>query len=338
MKRTLIILILPFFILTGCGPAVKLQRLKPAEIDMSDMRRLAVLNFEYSDRGYRTAADLIVGIIAHTIGVDAGGSSDAREAASYATEQLISALASTIYFKLIDASKLYSAGPRTPEAIQQQCQKLGIDALLTARLDSAECNLSDFAKEETVIHPETKQKVIVATPWKQQSCELVLSYRIIRPSDNSIVVQKSFSEYRHDSVPLDQVESLSDPTFLLFQMIDEIIPKILRQLVPYTVTETRFLKEDKSYDPEMKKARTLAEAGDLTGARKLYLRRWQTTHNIAAGYNAAVLFEAEGKLERAIKLLDEMITRTSDSSVVRERRRVARALKEKKAAEKQLRQ
>ncbi len=337
MKQTLIILILPLFLITGCGPAVKLKRLKPAEIDMSSMRRLAVLDFEYSNRGYRTAADLIVGIIAHSIGVDAGSSSDAREAASYATEQLIGALASTHYFKLIDASKLYSAGPRTPEAIRQQCRELGIDALLTSRLDSAECNLSDLAKEETVTHPETKQKMVVTTPWKQQSCELLLSYRIIRPSDSSIVAQKSFSEYRYNSVPLDQVESLPDPTFLLYQMIDVIIPEIPRQLVPYTVTEIRFLKEDKSYDPEMKKARTLAEAGDITKARQLYYQRWQATHNIAAGYNAAVLFEAEGKLERALKLLDEMITKTGDSSVTRERRRVARALEEKKAAEKQLR-
>ncbi len=337
MKRTLILSILSFFLLVGCGPAVKLQRLKPAEVNMSSMRRLAVLDFEYSDRGYRSVGDLIFGIIAHSVGVKSGTISDEQAAASYGTERLIGALLKTDYFTIIDASKLYRANPDNPGEVKQLCRKLGIEALLTARIDSAECNLSDFVKEETVINPQTQQKTTVTLPWKQQNCELLLSYRIIRPEDNAIIAQKSFSEYHRDAAPLGQVGSLTDPTVLYQQMLDTIISKIPSQLVPYTVTETRFLKEDKSYDPEMKKAITLAEAGNIREARKLYLQRWQVTGNIAAGYNAALLLEVEGKLTRAKKLLDEMLTRTGDSSIVRERRRVVRAIEEQKQAEKQLR-
>jgi len=337
MKLSSIIVLSLMFILMGCGPMVRLHRLKPAEINMSAMRRLTVLDFNYSHGRYNSAGDLILTIISRSAGLNYGDDYENRKTASYIANKLRAALINTHYFEIINPSKLRDISLNNGAELKEVSRTLGIDAILAGKLDDAVCELEPFFMKEKIYEPSQKQEIIVKVPWKRQKCRLSLSYSIIKTIDNTLVSEKYFSEYRSEEVSLENLTNLHEPEYWFEQMIDTIIPKISRQLVPYEITETRFLKSDKTYDPEMKRAATLAEAGSLTRARNLFLQRWQTTANPAAGYNAAILYEVTGDLEKALQLLGDVIKIDSSYSITREHRRVLEALEERKRAEEQLR-
>lgn len=324
-------------VLPGCGPMVRLHRMKPAEVDMSAMRRLAVLDFDYYRGGVDSVGDFVVGILVRSVGLDYSKDHQVSEAAYYATDELLAALRDTKYFELVDSGKLRNVNLSNTANVEKISRTLGVDAILAGDLDNIGCERENFTKEKKVYDPFKKQDVIVQVPWVRQNCSLTLSYRIIRSTGNTLVVKKSFSEYRNEKVLERNLSNLHEPKHWYLEMIDKIIPKIARQLAPYEITETRFLKVDKTHDPTMKRASALAEAGNLAQARDLFLQRWRATANPAAGYNAALLYEVEGDLENAIKLLGEIINISSDHSIVREHRRVLKALKERRRVEKQLR-
>lgn len=323
-------------ILCNCGPSVRLQRLKPAEVDMSSMRRLVVLDFDYYRGNIGSVEDFVVGIIANSVGLSYGEDHQVREAASYATSRLVAALNDTEYFEIVDSATLRDVHLRGSADVEKIGRSLGADAILAGDLDYADCLLEDFFEKEKIYDADQKKEVIGYIPWVRQNCRLTLSYRVIRTNDNILVVSKRFNEYREEEVEKSQLSDLHGPEHWYQEMVDELIPQIAKQLAPYIVYETRRLKKDTTYDAEMERAMALTEAGNLRQARDLFLQRWRTTANTAAGYNAALLCEVEGDFDSALKLLDELISISYDQSIIHERRRVLDAIEERRLAEDQL--
>lgn len=325
------------FLLSGCGPAIQVQRLKPAEIDMSSMRRLAVFDFDYYRGDVDSVEDFVVGIVARSIGVHYGEDPEIREAASYATDKLIAALRDTGYFEIANAATLRGTHLRGSTDVEKIRRSLGIDAIIAASLSYAECEIETFFKGEKVWDSGRKKKGVREDPWVRQKCQLTLSYRVVRTGGNVLEINKRFTEYRVEEAEEGRRLSLHDAEYWYREMIEEIIPQIVRQLAPYVVTETRHLKMDETDDPLMERATDLAKGGSIGRARELFLQRWQSTGNPAAGYNAVILYEVEGDLTSALKLLEELIQASNDSSILREHSLVLNAVEEQRLAEEQLR-
>lgn len=304
---------------------------------MSSMRRLVVLDFDYYRGSVDSVEDFVVGIIASSIGVHYGEDHQIREAASYATDSLIAALRDTGYFELADAFTLPDSHLLGSADVEKIYRTLGVDAILAGSLQYAECNVEKFFKEVKEWDTSRQKKVIWQYPWVRQNCRLTLSYRVIRSEGNVLKLNKRFTEYRVEEVEEGHHFSLHDAEYWYEVMIDEIIPQIARQLAPYEISETRHLKADETGDPVMERATDLARGGNIDRARDLFLQRWWSTANLAAGYNAAILYEVEGELRNALKLLEELIRISNDYSIVREHRLVLDALEDRRRAEEQLR-
>ncbi|WP_163340883.1 hypothetical protein [Desulfopila sp. IMCC35008] len=101
-----IVLVGMMFFLIGCSPTVKLQRLRPAEVDMSSMRRLALTDFDYYHGSIDSVEDFVIGIIANSAGLNYGDDIHARKAASYATNEIFNALRDTGYFDIVDMTSM----------------------------------------------------------------------------------------------------------------------------------------------------------------------------------------------------------------------------------------
>lgn len=331
-----IAMLLSLLLFNACGPAVQVRSLKPAEVDMSAMRRLVVLDFDHYSGSVDSVEDFVVGIVAHIAGIDYGSDNQIHEAASHATSKLIMALSASGYFTILDAGHLRGQHLQTMSKAQEIGRPPGAAAILAGDLDYAACERTSFFKEEKVRDSARGQDVVKDVPWVRQKCRLILSYRIVRVADNSLVVKKQFSDDRSEEAEEGSRYGLHEPSYWYREMIDGIIPQIVRQLAPYEVTETRRLKKDKTDDPEMERATVLAKNGNLGAAGQIFLQRWQSTANPAAGFNAAIFAEAEGDLEGAIALLDEVIRISSDSSIINEHRRMVNALAEQRRAEAQM--
>ena len=133
--------------LSGCGPSVRLQRLKPAEVDMSSMRRLVALDFDYYRGDVDSIEDFVVGIIARSAGVSYGEDLQVRRAASYATDELVDALKGTDYFEIVDSTALRNVHLQSGADVEKISRNLGADAILAGDIDYAECRLEDFFEE-----------------------------------------------------------------------------------------------------------------------------------------------------------------------------------------------
>jgi len=323
--------------LSGCGPSVRVQRLKPAEVDMSSMRRLVVLDFDYYRGDVDSIEDFVVGIFARSVGVSYGEDLQVRRAASYATNELVDALQETDYFEIIDSTTLRNVRLHSGTDVEKIGRNLGADAILAGDIDYAECRLEDFFEEEKRFDAVKKQEVIHYRPWVRQNCRITISYRVISVDNNVLKVKKRFSKDYEDEVEERQFSTLKEPEDWYREMIDDIIPQIAHQLAPYVISITRTLKKDTTGDAVMERAMALVKAGCLSQARELFLQRWQNTANPAAGYNASVLYEAEGDLDSAAKLLGEVIEISSDYSILREHRLLLEALDERRLVEEQLR-
>lgn len=325
------------FLLCACGPAVQVTSLKPAEVDMSTMRRLVVLEFDSSQGSADSVEDFVVGVIASGFGVDYNADAEVREAATHATDQLVAALVRTGYFTLIGSERLRGEHLLTQSKAQEIGRALGADAILAGDIERADCEIINFSKEERVHDQANGQELVKSVPWVSQRCRVELGYRVVRSADNGLVVRKYFSDERKEEAEAAELYGLHDPGHWYREMIDGFIPEIVRQLAPHEVVETRRLKEDKGYDPDMERATALAKAGNIGAARRLFVQRWRATGNTAAAYNAAILAEAEGDLEAAVALLGELIAVTSDAAILREHRRMLDALAERRQALEQMR-
>jgi len=95
-----------------------------------------------------------------------------------------------------------------------------------------------------------------------------------------------------------------------------------KQLAPYQVREHRTLMRDKTKDPRMEQADDLVKGKVYDSALEIFLDVWQQNGNVAAGFNAAVLYEVTGQLDLAISQMKSVVDRTSDKKAMREYNRL----------------
>ena len=74
----------------------------------------------------------------------------------------------------------------------------------------------------------------------------------------------------------------------------------------------------------MTTADKLVKDANYKQAIDLYYDIWYDTENVAAGYNAAILFEVHGQIDKAIALMKEVARKTGNPKAVQEVARLER--------------
>jgi hypothetical protein len=78
------------------------------------------------------------------------------------------------------------------------------------------------------------------------------------------------------------------------------------ELNPYTTTEERRILESKNKDPVFKEAKKLVRQKNYFEALLLYKKIYEETESITAGYNMALLLQADSQFIDALALLEEL--------------------------------
>lgn len=334
-KGSLIFIVL--LLCCGCGPSVKVQRFRSAEVDMSGLRRLAFAEFDYYNSNVDSIEDIVVGAIASQMGLRYGDDIERRNIASYATSAMFEALEETRYFSVIDLTSMDTGASRPVNEDLERARQFAADALFAGRIEAAECEREIFEKIGKVYDKKKKSHTSAMIPWLRQDCELTLSYKVVRVVDNQLIERKRFTERLSEEIEEKNEYHLTREEQWLEESVDKIIPQISRRLAPYHDYVKRSLKVDGMDDTEMKLAIRLAEQGQLDSARTLFLRRWHQTSNPAAGFNAALLSEARGNFAEAAALLSDIMRITNDRAVAREYEFVQELIREQEEAFRQSR-
>jgi hypothetical protein len=177
-------------------------------------------------------------------------------------------------------------------------------------------------------------------PIYLRDLKLEFTYSIMRTRDNSYIVQSE----KKSTTASDQSEiqsSLADPFDLAKEAISRALGKVASDVAPSTRIEKRTLAtltkeeaKDKELKGQMKEAAKLARR-DAVAAAAMYDSIYAGRNTFAAGYNQALLTEANEGVEAAIELMADLVQKTNNPTAASMLATMQRASASKQTAEAQ---
>ncbi len=297
----------------SCQSAVKVRHLVPARVDLSAYRDIAVLP---TDTGFswRSHPDIYFDDLDRYL---SSGTYEGRgSVGEYATIRLQETLSGTGYFRLVSPSDAKAT-------IQLHIDYLRIDE--TPRVRS-------IVEDRTVmVNGQSKHvKVEVGSEYSiEQDVSLGVSWVVRDRQSGRTLATDSYSASRRNTTLVGRRTYLADgytdtrlwssfraPSVMgpVRSMIDSFQGRIALVLAPSWRTERVPLLAIKDHQGA-KNAAKMADKGLLEEAYQAYLEIWKEEGNERAGANAALLREAQGKLDEALSLIGQVAAGTGDKEV-----------------------
>lgn len=300
------VILVTFF---GCATSVPVQVTRPAELDLNGANTISVLPFATSSKSNINDSDNIATII--MVGIldiltSTPASQDEINCANYLTDSITRKLSSSSYLTLISSSAVEKALSNKSTA---PC-----DVYLTGKITDF---TSELKTEE--VTEEVKGVEVLSIKYKRK-VSFDLTYQIIDSSNNSVISYKTTSLSATSDLYKNS-DNIPTAYSIIKSKIDTFANTVLKQIQPYTVTKNITLLKDKTKDPDMKTANELAKNGFLNKAQEMYLSLYYSVGYFEAGYNAAMLMQAQGDLYKAEDLILELLRSYND-------KRASKALKD----------
>ncbi len=324
----------------GCATSVPVTVTKPAEVNMSSMRRIAVLDFTITQDRYELSIEkLFEAALEELFDLSVGEHAVKREIEEYTTERFILGLVQTNYFHVVGASEIrQSIDPTNTSvgSVQQIGEKVDAQGILTGEIYRITAEDEEFTRTEEVTDPETEAVYETDMPWIRRTAVLGLTYHVFNTESGALFASRSFEASIQDEQEADNEEFLREPVEMYREIVDTFIPKMMKQLAPYTVRESRKLMKDKSSDPSMESAKQYAKNGVYDRALELYLEVWNNSRNPAAGFNGAIMYEVTSDIDTAVSLMKEVVDQYPENKIIREYNRLLGVREEQERLAQQL--
>ena len=303
MKQKILLLIstLCLMLLAGCATSIPVNVQRPAALDLGGAESICVVPFklqEYDDK-------LSLGGITINFGTIFANTKEQKEeveVSNFLTNQLTSKLAVSDYYKLVDSNIV--------EAAIKAGTKVPVDIYLTGKIDKFS---EDIVRERKEYFDENDDSYYVTKYSKV--VYLVVTYQVVDSKDNSVISYKTES-YSRTSDLYDDSDDLPKAVTLIDQELNYLVEQIYRDIHPYTELKYLQLKSDKSKNPEFEVAEKLAKNGMIKEAQEKFASIYEQTQNYEAGYNAALLMQANGDLENAYNFMKEISNKTADKQSI----------------------
>ncbi len=311
---------------TSCATSVPLRVMKPAEIDMSDAKIIAVLDFDYP-REERASDPLGILYLALTNQENVKKGTPQEKLADYFTRLLIQALRDTDYFDVRDSDSVLAAmGGKAAGADAIAIGKSsGVQAIVTGRIVDMERSQEYEIRQETIKDKDSGAKTVVPVNYLVIEDSVSMEYRVISAKNGRILATRSFAGRQIQELAEKNWKKAISQEDQGRAIVEGWAGQIARQLAPYMVTESRSLMKDKAKDGNMEFADALVKNGSYEKALKVYLEVWEGSANVAAGVNAAIMYEVLGKLDLAVSMAKQVASATSDRRANAELARLQRA-------------
>lgn len=301
----LIIPVAAILIITGCATTINVNVLKPAELNIGPVKKIAVLNFQNSTRYRSNIADEI-------------------------TQKLVVKLVENQHFKVVEREQLTRilreqglgmSGAIDPSQAAEVGKVAGVDALIMGTVtnyqtkDSGEWIEVEYYQGKN--KPPKKGKEYVAK--REASVEIL--FKVVSVESGVIIASKSNSDSNIDvaqnkskSVAIDE---LGDNKQLLDACVNRILNSFIIQIAPHYVTEKRSIMSGNT--PEMKSAKEYVKRGMWDNAKTDWKRVLKNRSEnarkdyIAAVHNLGVYYEINGQLNKAEKHFSYCYKQTGES-------------------------
>lgn len=267
-------------IMSGCASSIAIQVQRTPNWKTAGIQRIAIMP------------------------IDSGIERLDKETADYLGMMLTSEIRSANHFTLIDPGEIIRRQKRG-ESIENYA-----DALLNGKVS---VNSKNDSHTIQVRDPATKEKADKI--MFDRELTLSYTYSLSLSRDGSIIgvetKEGKASESKEDP------KDLASSSQLMQRVITRSwLNSLIRNLVPYTVTENLVMALEKSKDKilkeRMREANKMVKAKNYRTALNEYLDIYSAYGNFAAGYNASNLHEALGDIPSALTLLYQLEAETGN--------------------------
>ena len=297
-KRSIALTVLAALIFAGCASmSVTMTVERAPTINTIGIKKIAVMDFTPSDN-----------------------SALQKEVASALTSSTLSRIQATRHFDLVSADEI-----RRLQASNQSIDTQ-VDALFTGKIDTL--NVREYTEMVDRYNPDTGGTYQV--PVYNREVQLAFTYMFTRSRDGSIIgtaTKRGQARSRNENA-----NSLETASQISLRVINDRLKDLHKDVAPYTATEKRTLKDEKSKNKDlqnrMKSIFEYVKQKNYKVALEGYLDTYKTYGNFAAAYNAAILYEAMGELQEAVSLLSNVFQNTGNPEASAEINRLNAAIAE----------
>lgn len=325
-----IVAALTILVLASCSTTVSVKSHVPSEVNMSSLRTLAVASVAVSDKlnvSTQSVKTITVGSgVDSTVRIFSGWNSTIEKTlAKYAQDKMYQSLQQTDYFTLVNPSNtdaLFKEGKMLGQT-RQRFMDAGIDAIISTKLSILSFDEYITSQNRTEYDFVTKTNKDVGIDYYFETSMVInFEYNVVGVAQNKIVTSGSANRdiedrtlaatYRYGT------NGISDGKFTYAissaPRLDEyyrnavasLVSNIAIELAPRWVYSTETLMDNKNKIESIKEAYKLASDGNYYEAYSLFNAEWNSSFDLASGYNAAILLYARGMLSEAIDYMSNV--------------------------------
>ncbi|MDY4888724.1 MAG: hypothetical protein SO135_03120 [Sphaerochaetaceae bacterium] len=325
-----IVAALTILVLASCSTTVSVKSHVPSEVNMSSLRTLAVASVAVSDKlnvSTQSVKTITVGSgVDSTVRIFSGWNSTIEKTlAKYAQDKMYQSLKQTDYFTLVNPSNtdaLFKEGKMLGQT-RQRFMDAGIDAIISTKLSILSFDEYITSQNRTEYDFVTKTNKDVGIDYYFETSMVInFEYNVVGVAQNKIVTSGSANRdiedrtlaatYRYGT------NGISDGKFTyaisFAPRLDEyyrnavasLVSNIAIELAPRWVYSTETLMDNKNKIESIKEAYKLASDGNYYEAYSLFNAEWNSSFDLASGYNAAILLYARGMLSEAIDYMSNV--------------------------------
>ena len=307
------------FLFLSCATTIPVEFQRPAELDLNGASSVSVLPFIYSDSFENSKTVNIIMFFTTDI-----HDTDQKDICNYVTSELTGAVAKGGYYDLVSSTAV-SEKLKGNTGVPCDIYITGKLSSYNADIDSKTCR-REIGKDEYVVE-------YVYT--KEVSCSL--TYEIV-DAKTSRVMYYDTKRISCESSTYDSETRLPSALSIIRSDLDNFASDIARKIQPYEETVVMTLLKDKTKNERMATADKLAKSRDIAASRSLFESVYKEEGLMEAGYNAAILYHAEGEYDKALSIINEIAKTNPTADVLKEKARIESDKKSESRLEKQLRE
>jgi hypothetical protein len=327
-KTVLLVCLIALIVLTGCQSTVTVKHLHPAEVNLGNYRTLAIASTGVGTMG-RAYGFSNVRFDDFGLWLSSGyQSGTASSAAQYASSMLTGALQASDFFTVYppeNTDNYLGLGMDGYKMLQNK----GVTAVVTSSISYFDLDENTYTEDVTEYRTDktTGKSVKYVTGKKyylEQTVTLTLTYAVKDLQSGTILTSDSLTGKRSRDTLIAQRKYAGSADFdderyysysyapsvndMVQTIINSFRTPIQRKLTPTWRTEEIALMSNKPKVATVADAYKLADQGSVEAAYQVFISEWNNSRHVPSGYNAALMLEAEGKLDDAVTLMNEVAT------------------------------
>ena len=338
MKKLFLIFILLLAIIFGnsCKTTTSLRMLKPAELDVGAVKKIAVLDFDFAGSwdleksSAKNLQELGLRVLEKAISKERPPDPLTAYSGKNITNMFIAKLVNNQYYtviereeiaKILEEQALSLSGVIDENQAAQIGQLIGAEGLV---MGSGTYSIKDKGEWETYKEKKQEKKRFRIS----RMVDAKITFKIVDVTSGTIVISQTNSASnvrgnkvasKYSSTGKNEREALKGvPNWrpIVDNLVDQILNQTIRQIAPHYVDERRVIEEGES--PTMEAAVEYAKRGLWEDARGL----WETVledpmaekeDRIAATYNMGLYYEVNGQLDEAENMFDKSFKLSGDT-------------------------